>query len=638
MKKQLLFLLLFHFILSGFAQQCNSLRYQDTIFHNVTVTSGIYFGTATPFGVLAQPQDLLFDFYEPTGDTLTKRPLIVFQFGGGFVIGWRSEPDIPAFCTYFAQLGYAVASIDYRIGLNPLDSNSGVRAYYRGVQDERSAIRFLSQSAQQYKIDTSLIILTGTSAGCFCAFANAFTSDSDRPAATYGIPLEPDDLGCMDCSGNTALGHHIPHVKAIVNQWGAILDTLYIKSWKNTPVISFHGDQDVLVPYTYGYPFQLPVFPPVYGSFPIHQRLDDVGILNVLHPLVGYSHEPELLAPQLNDTIYNYSRVFLYNLLKPHASDITGDSVVCENTIAHYSVISTPGSQYCWDITGNGTIVSNIGNAITVMWNDTGMVSVSVRELNYIAAEGDVKTFQTQVVAHAISNFNVTVNQLAVSFQNLSANADYFHWYFDDGTSSIDSTPSPKNYLSGGNYNITLIADNNYCADTSSRSITIDSCPVANITYQLINQNAFFYTPATNTLSYSWNFGDGDSAIINYPNVFHSYLQNGTYTVVLDVKNQLGCEATDTLIVKVAVTSINELAAGNVFVVMNDDKLTVYGLQFSSNKIYRATLYNMLGQEIVSNILSTYNLQLTTANCSPGVYLLKISDGENILVKKFIKE
>src|SRR2546425_449007 len=133
------------------SQLCTSLRYQDTIFHQVTVTTAM-FGTATPYGLLALPQDLSLDFYEPAGDTLAKRPLIVFQFGGGFTIGWRSEPVIPQFCEYFAKCGYAVASIDYRIGLNPLDTNSTVRAYYRGVQDERSAIRFLCQRAQQYKL------------------------------------------------------------------------------------------------------------------------------------------------------------------------------------------------------------------------------------------------------------------------------------------------------------------------------------------------------------------------------------------------------------------------------------------------------------------------------------------------------
>jgi hypothetical protein len=427
MKKILLLVFASCYSLFAISQSCNSLRYQDTIFHNVTVTT-FKTGTATPQGLLALPQDLYLDFYEPAGDTLSKRPLIIFQFGGGFTIGWRSQPDIPGFCNYFAKCGYAVASIDYRIGLNPLDTSSTLRAYYRGVQDERSAIRYLCQRAPQFKFDTSLIILTGTSAGCFCAFANAFTTDVDRPASTFGSLLEPDDLGCMDCSGNNDFNQHIPHIKAIVNQWGAIMDTSLIEAGENTPVISFHGDQDILVPYVYGYPFQLPVFPKVYGSVPVHERLTNLGILNVLHPLVGYGHEPELLAPQVNDTVYNYTRPFLYNLLKPVTSAISGDTVVCAGNTVTYAVANANGSNYCWTITGNGTVIADNNNSIAVLWNDTGAVSVSVKELNYILAEGEVQSFQTQVVAHAQSNFSFVANELEVEFTNLSSAASVYQW------------------------------------------------------------------------------------------------------------------------------------------------------------------------------------------------------------------
>ncbi len=502
MKRILLLVFSIHAVLFCGAQSCDSRRYQDTIFHSVTRTDGIYFGTATPYGLLAQPQDFYLDFYEPAGDTLSRRPLIVFQFGGGFTIGWRSEPDIPAFCTYFAKCGYTVASIDYRIGLNPLDTNSTVRAYYRGVQDERAALRFLCQRAGQFRVDTSAIILTGTSAGCFCAFANAFTTNANRPTSSFGSTLEPDDLGCYDCSGNADFGMRIPRIKAIVNQWGAIMDTSFIEGGENIPVISFHGDQDILVPYGYGYPFQLPVFPKVYGSVPIHERLTSLGIPNVLHPLVGYGHEPELLAPWLNDTIYNYTRAFLFDLLRPNTAPIIGDTVICANTIAHYSVTNTPGSKYCWQVSAGGTIVLNGGNTIAVLWADTGLGQVHVKELNYIMAEGESQTFNTHVVAHAASNFAFATNELAVSFTNLSEASVTYNWNFGDGTFAADSAPTTKNYLTGGSYTVSLIASNSYCADTFARSFLIDSCPVADITYQLNGQNGFFYTRVTNTQSY----------------------------------------------------------------------------------------------------------------------------------------
>ena len=121
--------------------------------------------------------------------------LIVYQFGGWFLIGWREEPDIPQFATYFAQLGYVVATIDYRLGFNPTDTTSGMRECYRASQDERSAVRFLCQNAQQFGIDTSRIILTGTSAGCFTAFVNCYMGDTLRPACHLWNNTGTDGFG-----------------------------------------------------------------------------------------------------------------------------------------------------------------------------------------------------------------------------------------------------------------------------------------------------------------------------------------------------------------------------------------------------------------------------------------------------------
>ncbi len=629
MNRILLLVFSIHFSLFTVAQNCNSLRYQDTIFRSVTNTTGIYFGTATPYGALAQPQDLFLDIYEPANDTLTKRPLIVFQFGGGFLIGWRTEPVIPEFCEYFAKCGYVVATIDYRLGFNATDQNSAMRAVYRGIQDERSAIRFLSARASQFRIDTSLIFLTGTSAGCFCALANAYMQETDRPAPTFGIPLEPADLGCPDCSGNNDLGHHIPRIKGVINQWGAILDTAYIEPGEDVPVISFHGDNDNIVPYGVGYPFSIPLFPPVYGSQPIHQRLNNLGVINELHTLTGYGHEPELLNAHLNDTIRNYSRMFLFNLLKPVTSDITGGTVSCLGSLSHYSVINTPGSRYCWSLTGNGSIVSNTGNSITVLWSDTGIVSVSVKELNHIAAEGQVKTFTTYIAPMVSSAFGYTTNELRAEFQNLSSNAENYEWNFGDGNFS-DSINPTHDYVSGGTYTIKLIAGNSFCSDTFSTSITIDSCPVASISHQLNNQNALFYAAATNGFSYLWNFGDGDSVLIHFPNVFHQYDNSGEYTVTLTVKNQLGCEDSDTLTIFVGTSDVNDLTTRNIFVVADEDGFAVYGLQFPVH----AELFDAVGKRIANCILSNLYNKLQAANCKPGLYLLRISDKGNTITKK----
>jgi len=611
---------------------CTSLRYQDTIFHAVQQSDNYLFGSAVPYGSTT-PQDLYLDIYQPANDTLRLRPLIVYQFGGGFVIGWREEPDIPQYATYFAQCGYVVATIDYRIGLDPLDTGSTVRAFYRGVQDERSALRYLCQNAAQFGIDTSRIILTGTSAGCFCAFANVYMNDSLRPAPTYGTTLEPTDMGCMDCSGNTDFGHHIPRALAIFNMWGAILDTNYILTRLGVPTISFQGTLDDLVPYTYGYPFQLPVFPPVYGAVPISQRQTSQGILHELHPLVGYGHEPELTAPWLNDTIYNYGRKFLWPLLKPQTGAITGDSIVCKNGIANYSVPNTAGSKYCWQLGSNGTIIQNNNNSISVTWQDTGTVTVSVTELNNIDAQGNTQSFQTQVIGHSSPGFTHTANQLQVTFTNLSAGATGNYWTFGNGDTSTVSNPV-ENYAAPGSYNIELYTSNGYCTDSAKGSVTVDTCPVARISGQITGMNGIFVVDTTNTVSYVLNFGDGDSISTPVTHLFHQYLHYGNYVVTLRVTNTMGCVSTDTIHVSIeTATGINEVSDEQPVVICDPT-----GCHISlTGETMTLEVFDITGRKIFTQqIPDSYYFE--TAPLAQGIYLLKVSGPASVTVKKIMKQ
>ncbi|MCW3126797.1 MAG: hypothetical protein JWO03_2455, partial [Bacteroidetes bacterium] len=197
MRSSLLFIVLCVFYLSV-SGQCTSVRYTDTVFHRVTGQTAVQFGTADNY--LGIPIDLYLDFYEPAGDTLTKRPLIVYAFGGAFLIGTRNQPPIPDYCTYYAKCGYAVAAIDYRIGFDILSTESAERAVYRTTQDIRGAVRFLCQRYAQYRIDTTAIFLTGSSAGCFGGLYSTFEEQSDVPSSIHGIFAEPSDLGCLDCA------------------------------------------------------------------------------------------------------------------------------------------------------------------------------------------------------------------------------------------------------------------------------------------------------------------------------------------------------------------------------------------------------------------------------------------------------
>ncbi|MDC0204772.1 hypothetical protein OAJ65_03145, partial [Flavobacteriales bacterium] len=84
MKKLLLILLCLPMI--GFGQN----RYLDDVFSAVTVTSDVTYATNISIlpmlqGLPPSPVTLKCDIYEPTGDSLTNRPVIILVHTGSFL-------------------------------------------------------------------------------------------------------------------------------------------------------------------------------------------------------------------------------------------------------------------------------------------------------------------------------------------------------------------------------------------------------------------------------------------------------------------------------------------------------------------------------------------------------------------------
>ena len=316
-------------------------RYLDEIFGEVTKTENVVYGNAPdlPFVFLFEWNtvdiDLDMDVYEPTGDTLSNRPVIIFIHAGAFFSGHNELDDVVALSIASAKRGYVAVSMNYRLGLNILSSYSGERAVYRGVQDASAAVRYLREFHQDYGIDYENIFVWGTSAGSFIGLHLAFTEDDERPESTYGGGGDPD-LGCIDCEGNDYL--HDSKPKAVISCWGAIGDLDWIEQEDNIPTIMFHGTSDPVVPFNSGFPFTINIaLPIVYGSNPIHERLNELNIENELYAEEGQLHE---YWGTLNgnwfggpneyfDQIKNDSYSFLFSLLYPYqVGDVNEDGLI----------------------------------------------------------------------------------------------------------------------------------------------------------------------------------------------------------------------------------------------------------------------------------------------------------------------
>jgi acetyl esterase/lipase len=245
-------------------------RFKDVLFTEYTLDKDLHYSDKQ-----------LFDLYQPKGDSLGRRPLMIWMHGGGFKFGSRRAAGIRLWCRTFAQRGYVCAAIEYSLGKKNFKFNFGnlVGDCYQSVQDVRKAVAFFKTNAARWNIDTTKIILAGNSAGGILALQAVYSNNSElqnlpmtKAAATPGW-----DAG--DVSGTaTTMG-----VAAVVNFWGGIFDTLWLRQ-ANIPIISVHGDRDGIVPYDHkGYP--------LFGSLPIHRMADSQGTPNALKTYTGYSHE-----------------------------------------------------------------------------------------------------------------------------------------------------------------------------------------------------------------------------------------------------------------------------------------------------------------------------------------------------------
>ncbi len=317
------------------------IRFIDEIFDEVSVQQDIVYGNAPdlPFIFLFEWNtndiDLHMDVYQPVGDTMDDRPVIIFAHSGSFFTGSKDAQDMVALCEAAAKRGYVAIAMEYRLGLNILSSYSGERAVYRGVQDGSAIIRYLREFHDTFNIDPNHIFWWGSSAGSFIGLHLSYIEESERPTSTYGTGSNPD-LGCFDCEGNNYI--HSSKPAALISTWGAISDLEYIDEYENVPTALFHGTSDIIVPYDEGFPFTLNItLPYVYGSLKISDRMTELGISNLL---VIEDSEPHEYYGTLNgnfnlgggpdehwDLILDEAFNFLYNQFNVNG-DINNDGTV----------------------------------------------------------------------------------------------------------------------------------------------------------------------------------------------------------------------------------------------------------------------------------------------------------------------
>jgi para-nitrobenzyl esterase len=206
-----------------------TIRYRDQVFANVSVTRDIVYGSAPDAS--GNPVDLKLDLYQPAGDTISQRPVVIWIHGGGFTAGDKSSGATQA--SFFARHGYVSASINYRLlaatgcGGQQDPTPECVQAALGAQHDAQAAVRWFRKNAGTYGIDTSRIAVAGSSAGAVTSLLVDWRSEDPGTSGNPGFPSAV--RAAVSISGG-----------APTNEW---IDA------NDPPAIFFHGDQDRTVPF-----------------------------------------------------------------------------------------------------------------------------------------------------------------------------------------------------------------------------------------------------------------------------------------------------------------------------------------------------------------------------------------------------
>ena len=315
MKRLLLFLFL-PFL--SFSQT----RYLDDVFTSVTVTSDVQYAeniSILPMLTGGQPalMPILCDIYQPTGDNVTNRPVVILAHTGSFLppvingqpTGGKTDSSVVQQCMRWARKGYVAVAMSYRLGWNPTSTDQDTRtstllqAAYRGIQDAKAMVRFLRKTedvdGNPYGIDPNKIALGGQGTGGYISlgYATLDTVGDNIPwqeiyltkffnLTTMQPYVYPPIFGNYDGTDATfmpiydTLGNIIGQTPWNIPNWptysneitmafnvgGCLGDSSWLEEG-DVPIVSFHCAKDPSGPYANG-----DVIVPTTGNFVVEAQ------------------------------------------------------------------------------------------------------------------------------------------------------------------------------------------------------------------------------------------------------------------------------------------------------------------------------------------------------------------------------
>jgi len=208
-----------------------------------------------------------------------RQPCVIFVFGGAFMAGHRDDTIYHYFFDTLPLKKLTVVSISYRLGLkgirhmSVLNTKPLKNAIDMAVEDVYDATNWVINHADSLGIDTSKIIIAGSSAGAVTALESDFYRRNNYPVAQK-LPAGFQYAGVLSFAG------------AILSYHGRLRYEI-----PPAPTLLFHGTADKVMPYK-----KIRLFNKgFYGSSWIAQTFKEKGYPYYIYRAEGLGHEMAVL-------------------------------------------------------------------------------------------------------------------------------------------------------------------------------------------------------------------------------------------------------------------------------------------------------------------------------------------------------
>ena len=349
---------------------CDGNRYINDIFPTVKKTTVTYAPSLSHTGV---PMTLQMDVYEPEGDQVAARPVIIFEHGGSFIFGDRSM--MQPWCELMAKKGYVTASITYRLYpfflLGFPDSLDIFDTAVKAVGDMRAAVRYFREdaaTANLFKADPNNIFIGGYSAGAVAALHCSYLDMEDN-MPPFLVNFINQNGGLEGVSGSATNKTYSSASKAVVNMSGGLYRANWIEAGES-PMISIHGTADETVPFNSGLAANIAY---LQGSNLLHARAEEAGVWNSLHVVPGGGH-----TNTYENAAYQLHRDTFWNNVSLKLEEITCSASSAAPELSALSEWSMAPNPVTGDVL-SVTLPEGTENTVLRVYNSTGSMVREVR-------------------------------------------------------------------------------------------------------------------------------------------------------------------------------------------------------------------------------------------------------------------